>query len=486
MAAAALSLLAHGRYRIRVVESDQIAALDAAEGTLPGIKLLNKQLKIDEDELLRATQGTFKLGTQFVNWGQIGESYVHGFGAIGRDVGPVAFHHYWLKQSLQDGAGHLDDYSINTLAALQSKYMRGRPEMAGSPLADIPNAFHVDAGAYAQYLRRQAQARGVVRIEGRIVEVSRRDDGFIGSLLLAAGERIAGDFFIDCSGIGALLIGAAMGVPFEDWSQWLPCDREIAVSCAPVESMVPYTRATAHAAGWQWRIPLQHRTGNGHVFCSRLMSEDEATSILMGNLDAEPLADPRCISFVPGRRREAWVKNCVAVGLSSGCFEPLESTNIHLIQTAVNRIISLFPTAAFHQADIDEYNRQTQFEYERVRDVLVLHYKATGRTDSDFWNHCRQMAIPPTLQHKIDLFSAAGRVFRDGAELFGEASWTQIMIGQGIRPQSYHPLVDALTADELARYSSDVRGVIQKCVNFMPTHAKFLAEHCAADGIGPI
>jgi tryptophan halogenase len=481
MAAAAFSKVAHGRYRIRVVESDEIATVGVGEATIPGIKLFNRALQIDENEFLRMTQGTFKLGIEFVNWGRIGDRYMHGFGTIGQDAGAVACHHYWLKQRMTGQAADLAALSINTLAAKQSKYMRGRPDMVGSPLADIANAFHFDAGLYAQYLRRQSEARGVLRTEGKIVDVVLRPaDAFIDSLVLASGERITGDFFVDCSGIRALLIGKALRVPYEDWSNWLPCDRAVAVPCESVEPLEPYTRATAHSAGWQWRIPLQHRIGNGHVYSSRFMSQDEATSILMSNLDGKALADPRHIPFVPGRRQKTWVKNCVAVGLSSGFFEPIESTNIHLIQTAVQRVISLFPTGEFHQPGIDEYNKQTQFEYERIRDFIVLHYKATHRTDSPFWIHCRNMSIPDTLAHKIDLFGSTGMIFRDGAELFAEASWVQVMIGQGIRPESYHPLVDVLTADELRRYLDDVQSVIRKCVNVMPSHAQFIAEHCAA------
>jgi tryptophan halogenase len=353
--------------------------------------------------------------------------------------------------------------------------------MAESPLGQIAHAFHFDAGLYAQYLRRLAEAKGVVRTEGRIVDVKlRSDDGFIESLVLASGEQIDGDFFVDCSGIRALLLGGALKEPYEDWSHWLPCNRAIAVPCESVEPLLPYTRATAHSAGWQWRIPLQHRIGNGHVFSSPFMSEDEATAILLNNLDGKPLAEPRCIPFVPGRRRRTWVKNCVAVGLSSGFFEPIESTNIHLIHTAVHRIITLFPTGRWDAADIEEYNRQTQFEYERIRDFIVLHYKATSRTDSPFWNHCRSLAIPDTLQHKIDLFRSSGRVFRENAELFGEPSWIQVMLGQGIMPRAYHPFADTLTDDEVAKYLGDLKKVIAKCVDIMPTHAQFVAHHCTA------
>jgi tryptophan halogenase len=482
MTAAALAKLANKTFAIQLIESDEIATIGVGEATIPAIQLFNKGLQIDENEFLRATQGTFKLGIQFVNWGQVGESYVHGFGTIGADIGPISCHHYWLKQFRAGKATSLDDYSINTVAALRGKYMRSRTDMPGSPLSNIPNAFHFDAGLYARFLRTYAEARGVVRTEGRIVEVLHREDGGLAGVTLADGRRVEGDFFVDCSGIRALLIGGTLGVPYEDWSHWLPCDRAIAVPCESVEPLLPYTRATAHGAGWQWRIPLQHRIGNGHVYSSRALGEDEATAILMRNLDGRPLAEPRSIPFVPGRRRETWVRNCVAIGLSSGFFEPIESTNIHLIQTAINRLISLFPTGGADAADIAEYNRQTQYEYERIRDFIVLHYKATRRTDTEFWRHCAAMPVPETLQHRIDLFQSSGRVFRERDELFAEPSWVQVMVGQGLVPRHYHPLVDAFSDADLAQYLDEVRTVISRCVDRMPTHAQFIAEHCASSG----
>jgi tryptophan halogenase len=480
MTAAALSKIANKCFEIHLIESDEIATIGVGEATIPAIQLFNKGLQLDENEFLKATQGTFKLGIQFVDWGQVGESYLHGFGPIGTDIGPIACHHYWLKHFLAGKTSSLGEYSINTLAALRGKYMRSRTDMPGSPLANIPNAFHFDAGLYARFLRKYAEARGVVRTEGRIVDVLKREDGGLSAVTLADGRQIAGDFFIDCSGIRALLIGGALGVQYEDWSHWLPCDRAIAVPCESTEPLLPYTRAKAHGAGWQWRIPLQNRIGNGHVYSSQALSEDEATSILMRNLEGRPLAEPRGIPFVPGRRRETWVKNCVAIGLSSGFFEPIESTNIHLIQTAIYRLISLFPPGGMDAADVREYNRQTQYEYERIRDFIVLHYKATRRTDTEFWRHCGAMVVPETLQHKIDLFTSAGRVFRELDELFAEPSWVQVMVGQGLVPRRYHPLVDAFSEADLTRYLDDVRAVIARCVERMPTHAQFVAEHCAA------
>jgi tryptophan halogenase len=480
MTAAAFSKVMGNACRIRLVESDEIATIGVGEATIPTIKAFNGLLELDEDEFLRRTQGTFKLGIEFVNWGQVGEAYIHGFGTIGASLENISCHHYWLKMRRLGQAAELDRYSINTAACRQARYMRSVPDMPNSPLGEIANAFHFDAGLYAQYLRGLSEARGVVRTEGRIVQtVLREADGFIESLVLASGEKITGDFFIDCSGTRALLIGDAMGVPYDDWSRWLPCDRAIAVPCESVSPLLPYTRATAHSAGWQWRIPLQSRIGNGHVYSSQFMNQDEATSILLNHLDGKQLAEPRYIPFVPGRRKKTWVKNCVAVGLSSGFFEPIESTNIHLIQSAIGRVISLFPNSDFHQADIDEYNGQIQFEYERVRDFIILHYKATQRTDSPFWNHCRNMAIPDSLQHRMDLYASNGRAYREAAELFAEGSWVQVMNGQGLRPQGYHPHVDLLPQAEIKEFLGNIESVIQKCVDVMPTHEEYIAQHCA-------
>lgn len=481
MTAAAYSKLLGAHYNIRLIESDEIATIGVGEATIPMIKVFNAALELDENEFLRKTQGTFKLGIEFVNWGKIGDSYIHGFGEIGRDLGPVSCYQYWLKMRQAGEAPDLSHYSINTMAPKYAKFVRSMADMAESPLGQINNAFHFDAGLYAQYLRTFAEARGVVRTEGKIVDTQLREsDGFIETLVLESGERVAGDFFVDCSGTRALLIGQALKVPFDDWSHWLPCDRALAVPCESVQPLLPYTRARAHSAGWQWRIPLQHRIGNGHVYSSRFMSQDEATSILMNNLDGKALAEPRYIPFTPGRRKETWHKNCVAVGLSSGFFEPIESTNIHLIQTAISRSVILFPNSGFNPADIAEYNQQTQFEYERIRDFVILHYKATQRDDSAFWNHCRNMEIPDTLQHRIDLFGSNGRVYRQGTELFGDVSWVQVMYGQGIRPQSYNPLVDLRSKDEIKAFLGDIQTVIGKCVEVMPTHAEYIAKHCAA------
>ncbi len=481
MSAAALSRLLGPACRVHVVESDEIGTIGVGEATIPHINEFNQALGLDEDEFLRATQGTFKLGIEFVNWGALGDRYIHGFGQVGQPTGGLPFHHFWLRMAAQGKAAPLEAYSLNTAAPRAAKFMRARQDMKGSPLGDLAHAFHFDAGLYARYLRAYAEQRGVQRTEGRIVRVEQREgDGFIAAVVLDNGARVEGDFFIDCSGIRALLIEQTLKAGYEDWSHWLPCDRAIAVPCESAGPLLPMTRSTAHTAGWQWRIPLQHRTGNGHVYCSRFMSEDEATGTLMRHLDGAPLAEPRALKFQTGHRARFWDRNCVAVGLSSGFMEPLESTSIHLIQTAVSRIANFFPHQGFDAADIAEYNAMTLWEYERIRDFLILHYKATERTDAPFWEHCRHMSVPQSLQRKMDLFASNGRIFRDGEELFADVSWLQVMVGQRHRPRGHHPFADLLPESEVLAYLAHVQGVIAKCVDVMPTQAAFIAEHCAA------
>jgi tryptophan halogenase len=481
MTAAALSKVLKGRYRITLVESDEIGTVGVGESTIPMISLFNRMLEIDEDEFMRETQASFKLGVEFVNWGRVGDRYIHGFGVIGQDNWTVDFHQYWLKQYQAGKAKALEHYAINTAACLQGKFMRPRADLPKSPLSQIAYAFHFDASLYARYLRRYAEARGVVRVEGRITDVALREgDGHVESVTLQSGRRIEGGLFIDCSGFRALLIEGALKTGFEDWSHWLPCDRAVAVPCTPVAELTPYTRAIARPAGWQWRIALQHRIGNGHVYSSAHMSDDEAIGVLLANLDGAPLAEPRPLRFKAGRRRQAWNRNVVSIGLAAGFLEPLESTSIHLVQMGIAHLLTYFPSAGFDAADVAEYNRTIRQEYEWVRDFIILHFKATERTDTPFWNYCREMPVPDSLQERIDLFRAHGRVLRRGDELFAKPSWVQVMHGQRIRPQSYHPLADLIDEAEIQQYLEEVEGVIAACVRVMPTHNDFIARHCAA------
>lgn len=479
MTAALLARALGRQVQIRLIESEEIGVVGVGEATIPSIRLVNQFLGLDEDDLLRATHGTFKLGIQFNDWRRLGDSYMHAFGDIGLPLGLIGFHHYWLRDRQRANAPDLWAYSLNASAAQAHRF--GRMERVGSsPLTGIKYAYQLDASAYAQYLRRHIDPAIVRRIEGRIVDVQlRADDGFIESVQLASGERVAGDLFIDCSGFRGLLIEGALKTGYDNWQQWLPCDRALAVASARVAPMRPYTQASARTAGWQWRIPLQHRSGNGHVYCSQFISDDEAAATLLANLEGEPLAEPRQLRFTTGMRRQVWNRNCVALGLSAGFMEPLESTSIHLIQSGVNRLLTLFPDRHCDASLVAEYNRQTRFEYERIRDFLVLHYKATERDDSPFWQQCAQMAIPESLARRIALFRRNGSIFREADELFTEVGWLQIMLGQGIEPQSYHPLADALDQSQFDEFLDNIRTLVGRATDTLPPHQRFVDEHCA-------
>jgi tryptophan halogenase len=485
MAAALLSKLLTG-YTIRLVESDEIGTIGVGEATIPAIRTFNQLAGIDEFEMMRATGATYKLGIEFRDWRALGSSYIHGFGTIGQDLLWLHPHQLWLKQAAAGAAKHFDHYALNCVAARQNRFAHPDKRNPNSPMAGIDYAFHFDAGRYARFLRARAEAQGVERIEGRIVDVRLRgDDGHVDRVVLADGHEVAGDLFVDCSGMRGLLIGDALGVAYEDWRHWLPCDRALAVPCANAAVLHPYTRSTARAAGWQWRIPLQHRLGNGHVYSSAHLSDEAAAATLLDHLDGAPLADPRAVRFTPGKRARAWEKNVVAIGLSAGFLEPLESTSIHLIQTGLFRLIALFPGAAFDPADIAEYNRQADFEYADIRDFLIAHYHVTEREDSEFWRYVRHMAIPESLARRLALFRASARFFLHGkAELFREESWVQVLIGQGLAMR-HDPIVEMLPDAQVADYLRDMEEVIADVARGLPDHAAFIARHCAMAAVAP-
>jgi tryptophan halogenase len=485
MAAAALAKVLGPGHSIRLVESEEIGIVGVGEATVPHLKLFNRVLEIDEIEFVKQTQGTFKLGIEFVDWGRIGDRYLHGFGSIGHDYGLLPFHQYWLKRFKAGKADDIGAYSLNTVAAQRGKFMAPATDVpANSPLATIAYAYHFDAGRYAGYLRRYAEARGVKRIEGRVVDVQLRpEDGFIAGITLAGGEQVRGELFIDCSGFRGLLIEQALHTGYEDWTHWLPCDRALAVPCEKVGPPTPFTRSTARPAGWQWRIPLQHRTGNGYVYSSAHVSDDEAAATLMANLDGRALAEPKALRFTTGMRKKFWNKNCVALGLASGFMEPLESTSIYLIQSGIARLLNLLPDRDFSPVLIERYNSQAAFEFERIRDFLILHYYATERRDTPFWRYCSGMSIPEPLTDTIRLFKDSGRFFRNAEEMFAVTSWVQVMLGQHIVPQQYHPAVDLVPDQEIAGLVESVRTVIAACVDAMPMHAQFIAKHCAAAAV---
>lgn len=485
MSAAALAKVLGPGVSIRLIESEEIGTIGVGEATVPHLSLFNKMLGIDEAEFVRETMGTFKLGVQFVDWLKPGKTYVHGFGtSIGLDVGMLPFHQYWLRAFKAGHAAEIGDYSLNTLAAPRGKFMVSAIDApANTPLANIAYAYHFDAGLYARYLRRYAQARGVQRSEGKIREtVLRAADGFVESVVLESGESISGDLFIDCSGFRGLLIEQALHTGHEDWSHWLPTDRAVTVACERVGPPTPYTRATAQACGWQWRIGLQHRVGNGHVYASSYISDDEAAATLLRNLDGAALGEPRLLRFVAGTRKKAWNRNVVAIGLSSGFLEPLESTGIFLIQSAITRLLTLFPDKHFSAAVTDRYNALSRFELERIRDFLILHFHATERDDTPFWNHCRTMEIPETLRNVMALFRESGQFIRNAEELFGLVSWVEVMLGQGIVPRTCHPLVDQMPDKDLHEFVAHVRQIIAACVDAMPAHQAFIDRYCRAAG----
>ena len=481
MAAAALSrFLRNGYTTIRVIESDEIGTVGVGEATIPPIRNFLEMLRIDENDFIRQTQGTFKLGIEFVDWTRPGHRYMHPFGLYGADIEGVPFHQFFLKAHALGQAWDLEPFSLTATAARQGRFA----VVQGSkfPSNHWAYAYHFDATLVARYLRQYAEKLGVTRTEGKAVDVVRQErDGFIGAITLENGERIDGDLFIDCSGFRAFLIGKTLGVEYENWSHWLPCDRAVAVPSANVSAPDPYTRSTARNAGWQWRIPLQHRTGNGYVYSSGAISDDEAASILLANLESAPLASPRLLSFATGRRRKFWSGNCVALGLAAGFLEPLESTAIHLVQAGVAKLLALFPDKRFDAVEIDEYNRLMSSTYEQVRDFVVLHYKATERDDSEMWAYCRNMAIPDSLQHKIDLFSGRGRIFRYEDELFSVTSWVAVLLGQAVWPAGYDEIVNSMSDAELREVLDRMRSKIKASAESLPTQQAYLARHCAAD-----
>ena len=481
MTAAALSTVLNGRYNIRLVESDEIGIVGVGEATIPMIQRFNRVLGIDENEFMRETQGSFKLGIEFVNWGKLGDRYMHGFGRLGQDLATLPFDQYWNKMRRAGKAAPLEEYSITRMASKANKFMPPRFDVPNSPLRDIGYAYHFDASLYAKFLRKLSESRGVVRIEGKITRATLREpDGHIDAVELENGTRVEGELFIDCSGFRGLLIEQTLQTGYEDWTHWLPADRALAVPCESAPVITPYTRSTAHKSGWQWRIPLQHRTGNGHVYCSRFISDDEAAATLLANLDGRALAEPRLIRFQTGMRKLAWNRNVVALGLASGFLEPLESTSIHLIQSGIQRLLDFFPDRGWSAIDRDEYNRQSRFDYERIRDFIILHYHLNQRTDSAYWKECANMAIPDTLRHKMAMYRSHGRVVRVDNELFSEVGWIQVFEGQNMPIEGYHPLADAQADEDIAEYLESVRDVIAKCVDVMPSHNDYIARMCAA------
>lgn len=474
MAAAALARTMGHTVAVTLVESEAIGTVGVGESTIPPLVVYNRLLGINEAEFMRATQATFKLGILFDNWKQPGDRYFHSFGYTGKDHWAAGFQHYWLEGRARGHDQSYDDYCLELVAALQSKF-------AQLPDNKVNYAYQLDSGLYARFLRQMAEADGVTRIEGKIARVALDgESGDIAALELDGGRRVEGDLFLDCTGFRALLIEGALHAGYDDWTHWLPCDSAIALQTPNVRPPVPYTRAMAHDAGWQWRIPLQHRTGNGIVYCSRYLDHDAALERLLGNIEGEPLTAPNKIRFQTGARRKQWHRNCIAIGLSGGFMEPLESTSIHLIQRAILRLIRMMPQGAISPRDIVEFNDQQFQDMEQIRDFLILHYKVTDRRDSPFWRQCAAMEVPDTLRQKIELFRETARVFRRNEELFAENSWVQVMLGQGIEPRAWHPIAGKLNDDELDRLLGMIRQDVTRTVAGLPAHADYVARYCGA------
>ena len=468
MAASGLAKSLGETIDITLVESDDIGTVGVGEAVIPVIKSFHALLELEEKDFIQAVNGTYKLGIEFENWGRLGESYFHPFGSPGVEAWAAQYHHYWLKARRQGEARALRNFSLEASMA-----KAGRFTLGSDPQPQY--AYHFDAGLYAKLLRKISEEHGVNRVEGKVVNVNLHgESGFIQSVQLESGKLIEGDLFIDCSGFRGLLIQQALKVEWEDWSHWLRNNSAIAVQTESVSPPAPYTRSTARTCGWQWNIPLQNRVGNGIVYSSDYMSDDEARRALLNNIEGQPINEPRVIKFRTGRRSQQWVKNCVAVGLSSGFLEPLESTSIHLIQNSVLRLVRMFPAMEIDPAEVRQFNNETTAEIENIRNFIILHYKVNQRSDSKYWIDCREMAIPEHLAHKIALFESNARVVRENNEMFRECSWAAVMLGQGIVPTGYHPFVDNLSDQQLRQLMAEVRTNVSRLVDASPSHKDFL------------
>lgn len=481
MAAASLArFFDHQPASITLIESEQIGTVGVGEATIPGIRSFNLSLGIDEIDFIKKTNATFKLGIEFQDWRQRGTTFFHPFSDFGLPLNGVEFHHYIQRLRALGETIDITDYSFSAQLAKLGKFAQPH-ERPPSPLADFGYAYHFDAGLYAAFLREYAEAKRVVRREGKVVGVSLNNEGFIESVTLDDGDIIGGQLFIDCSGFRGLLIEEALHTGYEDWRCWLPCDKAIAVQSQKVGTAAPFTRTIAKEAGWQWRIPLQHRMGNGYVYASQFMDDDEARQALLTSLESAPTSNPRQFSFISGVRKKVWNNNCFALGLASGFLEPLESTSISLIQTGLSKLLRFFPDSSFNRADIAEVNRLHRHEFERIRDFLILHYKATGREDSEFWRHCQTMEIPDTLAHKIDVYKSQGQLVMYDPEAFKKDSWLAMYNGFTQAPQRYDSRVDSMNIAELKSHLDKMRNAIQAAAGQAMSHEDFIARHCAAE-----
>lgn len=479
MTAAALArMLGHSHVTITLVESEQIGTVGVGEATIPDIINFNAMLGIQETDFMRATDATFKLGIEFADWSRVGETYFHPFGTHGADMRGIDFHQFWLQSRALGNPEPLENYSLCALSAKANRFTLpdADPRKLGSQLR---YAYHFDATKYAAFLRFYAEKLGVKRVEGIVDDVVlNAESGHISHMHLKSGDTVSGDFFFDCTGFRSLLMQKTLGVGFKDWAHWLPCDSAQTVACSHSGPLTPYTKSSAKSAGWQWRIPTQSRTGNGHIYSQSFMDDAAANAILMEGLDGSPMGEARQLRFRTGCLERFWEKNCVGVGLSSGFLEPLESTSIYLIQMGISKFITLYPDASVPDTIVAEYNRQMSQQFEQVRDFIILHYCATDRDDSPFWDYCRTMSIPDSLQHKIDLFKTAGRVFRYEDELFSKTSWIAVMIGQNYIPDTIDPIVTSIDPSEIGRSLTSIQQAMQSALAQMPAHDVFIRRYC--------
>ncbi len=481
MAAAAFSrALSNSHYKITLIESADIPTIGVGEATIPPIQAFNDLLGVDENQMLAATNGTYKLGIEFINWCNIGDSYYHPFGTYGPDAFNVQFHQLWQKARQNGNAKTLDMYSLNS--EMSKRCFFAKPQnVPNSPLAKINYAFHFDASLWAKFLRELSQKQGVIRIEGNIENCSLDpESGEIKKLHVQNSADIEADFYVDCTGFKGLLIEEALKTGYENWSHFLPCDSAAAVQSQTLNPLPSHTKAIAHGFGWQWRIPLQHRTGNGFVYSNQYCSNELAELTLLQNLASDATTDVRHIKFTTGRRKKAWNKNCLSLGLSSGFLEPLESTSIHLIQSAISKFIGLLPSFSSYQAEQKRFNKQIESEFLSIRDFIILHYKATNRDDTEFWRYCRDMAIPDSLQEKIELYQSTGYLYKEGHELFSENSWLSVFEGQGISCENLSPLTAPVSTDEISKHLDGTQHVIKQCAAKTQAHRDYLNKHCSA------
>lgn len=473
MTATAMSRILHRVIDIVLIESNTIGTVGVGEATIPTLVRYFDELGIKEDEVMRESNATFKLGIAFENWRNIGHRYIHSFGITGQDHWTAGFQHFWRRGTKMQIAKDYGQYCLELTAAEKNRF-------AHLPNRRLNYAFHINATALACFLRKIAESHGTVRKEGKVVEVVQNENGDISTVKLECGTNISGDFFVDCTGFRALLIGQTLGVGYEDWSHWLPCDEAMALQTESIGSLKPYTRSVAHENGWRWQIPLQHRTGNGIIYCSRFMDRERAKEKLLTEVEGDIRTVPSFLKFQTGIRKKHWFRNCVAIGLSSGFLEPLESTSIHLIQRSIFRLLQMFTLSEISQTDINEFNRQTSVEWIPIRDFIILHYKLTNRDDSEFWNYVRTMEIPESLERRMELFRETGRVFREGDELFGENSWIQVMLGQGIMPADHHPIADVMSEKEVRVFLEHIENNVKRTVDRLPSHESYIANYCRA------